>query len=384
MKSAAGRFTVLLVLAFAALPAGAAAAHDERTPVYPDGTGTVPAVPHRRPASCWSARTTRPASPSGSPASPAALKTRNETLYAAVPARRLPAHPGRGRTPSRLPGSAILVLPGLYLEEPSLAEPSRRVRGIDGAARRQRALPGALVRAAGRLPAQPEPGRGPRQGGPADRGHRRRPARRGRRRAVPASSTRSGPTARDGFYLRNLTDAADDVQRRLHHGDRRVRHRQRDRPVERRVRLPHVRRRPRALHRLRGVRQRGLRRLPGRGLGHQHATGATTSTGTPSRSGAATRHHNTLGYSGTAGDSVWAHDNRFTENTTGVATDSAFPDHPGMPQNHAQFERNVIADNNAGLLPATSGTARARNPTPSAGTSRAWSARPSACRWAPA
>ena len=57
-------------------------------------------------------------------------------------------------------------------------------------------------------------------------------------------------------------------------------------------------------------------------------------------------HDNLLGYSGTAGDSVWAHDNVFTGNTVGVATDSAFPDHPGLPQNHARFERNVIADNN--------------------------------------
>ena len=57
-------------------------------------------------------------------------------------------------------------------------------------------------------------------------------------------------------------------------------------------------------------------------------------------------HHNLLGYSGTAGNSVWAHDNVFTDNAAGVATDSAFPDHPGMPQNHARFERNVIGDNN--------------------------------------
>ncbi|MDI1459614.1 right-handed parallel beta-helix repeat-containing protein [Catellatospora sp. KI3] len=57
-------------------------------------------------------------------------------------------------------------------------------------------------------------------------------------------------------------------------------------------------------------------------------------------------HHNTLGYSGTAGDSVWVHDSVFTENTAGIATDSAFPDHPGMPQNHSKFERNVIAHNN--------------------------------------
>jgi hypothetical protein len=57
-------------------------------------------------------------------------------------------------------------------------------------------------------------------------------------------------------------------------------------------------------------------------------------------------HDNLLGYSGTAGNSVWAHDNRFVHNTVGVATDSAFPGHPGLPQNHALFERNVIANNN--------------------------------------
>lgn len=57
-------------------------------------------------------------------------------------------------------------------------------------------------------------------------------------------------------------------------------------------------------------------------------------------------HHNALGYSGTAGDSVWVHDSKFTDNTTGIATDSAFPDHPGFPQNHAKFERNIIANNN--------------------------------------
>jgi hypothetical protein len=58
-------------------------------------------------------------------------------------------------------------------------------------------------------------------------------------------------------------------------------------------------------------------------------------------------HHNALGYSGTAGDSVWVHDSKFTDNTTGIATDSAFPNHPGMPQNHSKFEGNVIAHNNS-------------------------------------
>jgi hypothetical protein len=57
-------------------------------------------------------------------------------------------------------------------------------------------------------------------------------------------------------------------------------------------------------------------------------------------------HHNLLGYSGTAGDSVWAHDNDFSDNSAGVAMDSLFPDHPGLPQNHALFENNLIYDNN--------------------------------------
>lgn len=57
-------------------------------------------------------------------------------------------------------------------------------------------------------------------------------------------------------------------------------------------------------------------------------------------------HHNLLGYSGTAGNSVWAHDNDFSRNTVGVAMDSLFPDHPGLPQNHALFEDNLIYDNN--------------------------------------
>ncbi|HEX6232670.1 MAG TPA: hypothetical protein VFZ63_06055 [Jiangellaceae bacterium] len=57
-------------------------------------------------------------------------------------------------------------------------------------------------------------------------------------------------------------------------------------------------------------------------------------------------HHNLLGYSGTAGDSVWAHDNDFSNNTAGLAMDSLFPDHPGLPQNHSTFENNLIYENN--------------------------------------
>jgi len=57
-------------------------------------------------------------------------------------------------------------------------------------------------------------------------------------------------------------------------------------------------------------------------------------------------HHNTLGYSGTAGNSVWAHHNQFYDNATGIATDSLFPGHPGLPQDHARWSRNEIFSNN--------------------------------------
>ena len=57
-------------------------------------------------------------------------------------------------------------------------------------------------------------------------------------------------------------------------------------------------------------------------------------------------HDNTLGYSGTAGNSIWAHHNKFYDNATGIATDSLFPGHPGLPQDHARWNRNEIYSNN--------------------------------------
>jgi hypothetical protein len=62
-------------------------------------------------------------------------------------------------------------------------------------------------------------------------------------------------------------------------------------------------------------------------------------------------HHNTLGYSGTAGNSVYAHDNEFFANSTGVAMDSLFPGHPGLPQDHAWFRDNRIYGNNVNYYP---------------------------------
>jgi hypothetical protein len=57
-------------------------------------------------------------------------------------------------------------------------------------------------------------------------------------------------------------------------------------------------------------------------------------------------HHNTLGYSGTAGNSVYAYNNRFYKNAAGISTDSLFPGHPGLPQDHARWSRNRIYSNN--------------------------------------
>ena len=83
------------------------------------------------------------------------------------------------------------------------------------------------------------------------------------------------------------------------------------------------------------LRQRRLRHLPGRGLEHQRGPGPRRRRATPSRSGTARATTTCWATPGTAGDSVWVHDNEFTDNTAGVATDSAFPGHPGLPQNHA-------------------------------------------------
>ena len=62
-------------------------------------------------------------------------------------------------------------------------------------------------------------------------------------------------------------------------------------------------------------------------------------------------HDNTLGYSGTGGDSVWVHDNEFDHNMGGASMDSLFPNHPGLPQNHALFEHNLIHSNNSNYYP---------------------------------
>ncbi|MCW2947043.1 MAG: hypothetical protein JWR24_3760 [Actinoallomurus sp.] len=55
---------------------------------------------------------------------------------------------------------------------------------------------------------------------------------------------------------------------------------------------------------------------------------------------------NLIGYSGTAGDSVYVHDNEFSGNSTGAMLDSSVQA-VGMPQNHAMFVANRVFGNNA-------------------------------------
>ncbi|MDQ1698710.1 MAG: hypothetical protein QOG34_573 [Frankiaceae bacterium] len=61
---------------------------------------------------------------------------------------------------------------------------------------------------------------------------------------------------------------------------------------------------------------------------------------------------NTLGYSGTAGNSTYVHDNKFFDNATGLTTDSFASGHPGMPQECFRWENNEIYSNNNNVFAA--------------------------------
>ncbi|GAA5124866.1 right-handed parallel beta-helix repeat-containing protein [Haloechinothrix salitolerans] len=62
-------------------------------------------------------------------------------------------------------------------------------------------------------------------------------------------------------------------------------------------------------------------------------------------------HHNALGFSGTAGNSVYFHGNDVHHNGAGYVTDSVVGDHPGMPQDHAWLKDNQIYSNNVNYYP---------------------------------
>ena len=55
---------------------------------------------------------------------------------------------------------------------------------------------------------------------------------------------------------------------------------------------------------------------------------------------------NTIGWSGTAGNGIYTHDSKFHDNAAGITTDSFAAGHPGMPQDCSKWERNEIYSNN--------------------------------------
>jgi len=61
---------------------------------------------------------------------------------------------------------------------------------------------------------------------------------------------------------------------------------------------------------------------------------------------------NTLGYSGTAGNSTYVHDTKFFDNASGLATDSFASGHPGMPQECFEWRNNEIYSNNNNVFSA--------------------------------
>ncbi|MGI8631164.1 MAG: hypothetical protein ACR2NA_01245 [Solirubrobacterales bacterium] len=61
-------------------------------------------------------------------------------------------------------------------------------------------------------------------------------------------------------------------------------------------------------------------------------------------------HDNVLGHSGTAGNGTYVHHSRFEDNNAGISMDSFATGHPGMPQDCSKFSRNVVASNNSNFF----------------------------------
>ena len=167
----------------------------------PDGSGSVPHVPHRRHDAA------------GLQERPGRLREPDRHVPGRASGANLPcgtsARP-RASATSRRPsttsraGHDHQVLPGVYLEEPSLRRAHRRVRRPAGAAAAQTRLPGALLRAAGGMPATTRTSsrcwasRTCRSRAPAPSRRRRH------RRSVPALNAIRADRA-NGIYLRNFT-----------------------------------------------------------------------------------------------------------------------------------------------------------------------------------
>ncbi len=64
-------------------------------------------------------------------------------------------------------------------------------------------------------------------------------------------------------------------------------------------------------------------------------------------------HHNALGFSGTQGSYIWMHHNDVWDNAIGLSFDSE-TDHPNFPQRGSVIEDNLVHDNNFEIYEATS------------------------------
>lgn len=330
----------LLGLLCAALVPAGAGAHEERPSQFPTGEGEVPRYRTEGPylVVC------KPDSLQRVRGYPQALREWNERLYREC-MRNGFRHIQAAVDAVEEPGTRILILPGVYKEEPSLRPPSEECAALADADRplsyeEQVRCPHVdnLIAIFGDSPEDPDTAcDGPRCGLQLE-GTGRRPE-----DVVIDGQFRKKNVIRadraDGVYFRNLT-----VQHATFNGiyvietDGFVIDRVVGRWTDEYGFLTFA-----SDHGLYvdceayGNGDSGI--YPGSAAPHHGSRPSIEITRCRS-------HHNALGYSGTAGNSVYVHDNEFFANGAGVAMDSVFPDHPGLPQNSALFRRNRIYGNN--------------------------------------
>ncbi|WP_031007613.1 right-handed parallel beta-helix repeat-containing protein [Streptomyces sp. NRRL F-5727] len=332
---------VLAVLAAALLTAPGAQAHEERPVTFPDGSGSVPELRTGEP-DLLVCKTDRADFDRRIAAFPAALKARNLELFARC-GRSGFRHLQQAVDAVDRPGMTIAILPGLYEEEPSLPAPTGACASLDApkssfgyqilSYEQQARCPHNqnLVAILGKKDLQIEGTGASRLDVVIDAKYTKLNAIRADRsdgvyfRNFTAQRTTFNSLyvlAADGFVIDDVLTRWNDEYGFLTFAS--------DHGLYKNCESY-------------GNGDSGI--YPGSasnindGRGYDVPRYSIEITGCRS-------HHNMVGYSGTAGDSVWVHDNEFDHNMGGASMDSAFPGHPGLPQNHARFERNVIHDNN--------------------------------------
>lgn len=328
-----------LALSLSAAPP--AQAHEERPVTFPDGSGSVPTLRTGEP-DLLVCKTDRPAFERRIAAFPAPLKARNLALYERC-ARSGHRHLQQAVDAVDRPGMTIAVLPGLYEEEPSLPPPTGACAALKApksslgyqilSYEQQRQCPHNqnLVAILGKKNLQIEGTGASRLDVVLDAKYTKLNAIRADRadgvyfRNFTAQRTTFNSLyvlAADGFVIDDVLTRWNDEYGFLTFAS--------DHGLYKNCESY-------------GNGDSGI--YPGsasdinNGRGYEVPRYSIEITGCRS-------HHNMVGYSGTAGDSVHVHDNEFDHNMGGASMDSAFPGHPGLPQNHARFARNLIHDNN--------------------------------------